>query len=607
MNRLSERLLKTIWLCLLGFSLALCAEPDRWQSLIDAGNSAMQKHQYLAAKKDGDAALRESERAGFDDPRISKSFKFIGDVYFAQQKYDESKPYYSRAQMMESYIRNQQYVESAYSLGDYAGAKSNAEMNLKQAESAVGSNDVLLTPALISLGKAEKALMQEPDAEATLKRAIKILEPAAPDSTELASALDLLGGVYDDEKKYGDAEPLLKQALSLRQKILPEDDPAIESSFEHLAAHCTGLGHIDDAETYRKQAGEIQEKGLMDRKDYVDTANGFRLQVPKSWSSHSDKMSLPVPGSLVTIESVDHNNVVLVQRIPTRATVDSSAYDSFGQLISAASRSSDQSEENVLLSGLPARKISLSIALGKKRATDWMVLIATPEELWALHVIGPQDEMDSTDGPYGRAAEGIIESFSFLDPVLPVLKTQALVPPPPLATVTGDSTHCRRYENREVAMQILLPDGWHQSEQNSPASGDGKIVILSRTGTLAVLILGRETLEASPELYLKSLKNNLRQQTEDFKEVSETKVSSQAYGGTRIALATREDGIDYREILEVFSAGNEHYRLVAKAPAEVFDRYSSAFEDMLQSVQILQVAGQPTPDNLMPAQPSAAP
>jgi len=259
-------------------------------------------------------------------------------------------------------------------------------------------------------------------------------------------------------------------------------------------------------------------------------------------------------------------------------------------------------EENVLLSGLPARRIQLTIANGRLKGRDWATLLVTQNQVWALHVIGPEAAMSSPETPYYRAAQSISDSFAFLDPALQVIKGQALAPPPPLQTITGDASHCRRYENREVAMQILLPDGWRESGQSAPSFGEGKTVVLNRAGTLAVIILGREVLEASPELYVKTLQSSLRQGTEHFQQISEANVTRQGRPGTRLILVTKEDGIDYRSVLEVFSTGNEHYRIVARAPAEVFDRYASAFDEMLQSVQFIAIAGQAPPDNLMPAQ-----
>jgi tetratricopeptide (TPR) repeat protein len=592
-----------------GFSILFCAvsfsaEADRWQSLVDAGNAASHKREIVAARKLYDQALRVAERAGLNDPRVGKTFKLIGDLYFSQIEYDEAKHFYSRAEALAAALRNLNWADESFRGGGFDRAKQSAQTALDQLERTVGHQDVLLTPALISLAKAEKALLQESEAEATLNRALKLLQPSFAESREMASALDLQGQVSDDKNKFAEAEPLLKSALELRRKILDADDPEMEASLEHLAEHYRRTGSIADAESFKKQAIAVQGKGLLNLKEYVDKENGFRLRVPNVWSSPSTASSLialQVPGALAAFASSDMGGGVLVQRLSIPPGRDSSAiYDSMGQTMAAASKGQDVGQVNVVLSGLPARRIMMNTGFGNGILRDWTTVLVAQNQLWVLHVIGPEEAMASPDSPYYRAAQSISDSFAFLDSVLPTIKAQAVAPPAPLQTITGAAGTCQRYQNREVAMEILLPDGWHESGQTSPSLGQGKIVVLSRVGTLAVVILAREQLEASPELYLKSLQNNLRESAENFRQVSEEKVTRQGRQGTQAVLATRESGIDYRMVMEVFSAGNEHYRVVARAPSEVFDRYATAFDAMLESVQFLPIAGQQPADTLSP-------
>jgi tetratricopeptide (TPR) repeat protein len=595
-----------------GWSILCCAvivgaEDGHWQKLVDAGNGAVQKHEFAAAKKFFGQALTEAERSGLEDPRVGKSFKLLGDLYFAQQKYDEAKVYYSRAEAVEGYTGNLRMAEMEFAAGDYAGAKTTDEMGLKQMESKVGRNDVLLTPYLISLGKSERALLQETEAAETLNRAIKMLQSSGTESRELASALDLLGEVFDDQNKYADAEPLLKRSLDIRQKILEADDPQLETSFDDLAEHYRRMGRSADAETFQKQASTIRDRDLLNVKEYVDKVNGFRLRIPKSWSSSPTSLSIQVPGALVAFQSSDLSHAVMVQRVPIPPGSDSSVYDSLGQNMAAMGKGEEEGEENVALSGLPARRVMMALVSGKLRLRDWVTLLVSQNQLWLLHVIGPEEAMSSPDTSYYRAAQSIGDSFAFLDPALQVIKAQALVPPPPLRTITGDAEHCRHYLNREVAMQVLFPDGWQESGQSLPSFREGKTVVLNRVGTLAVVILGREELEASPELYLKTLQGSLREATESLQQISEEKVTRQGHAGTRMVLVTRENGIDYRYVLEVFSDGIEHFRVIARAPTEVFSRYASDFDDMLQSVEFFAVAGQPPVNNPMPLQITTAP
>jgi tetratricopeptide (TPR) repeat protein len=576
-----------------GFTILFCAvpfsaEPDRWQSLVDAGNGAVRKQEFVAARKFFDQALKEAERGGFDDPRVSKSFKLIGDLYFSQQKYDEARTYYSRSEACDANARTLQAADMDLAAGDFARAKEAAQMALKQVESKVGVRDVLLTPSLLSLAKAEKGLMQEGEAEETLNRILRILRGTNEASKEFASALDLLGQVYDDQTKYAEAEPLLRRALTIRQKTPNADDSEMEAMFTHLAEHYRRMGRAGDAEAFAKQAAAVRELGLVQLKEYIDKENGFRLRVPNAWTNNAATTAFLVPGFLASFQSSDTVSAVLVQRFSIPAGRDASAiYESAGATMAFMGKVEEIGEENVHLSGLPARRIVLSMPSGKVNLRDWATLLATQSQLWILQILGPEDEMSSTDTAYYRAAQSISESFVFLDPVQQVIKAQAVAPPPPRLAITADGANCRRYFNREVGMQITLPDGWHESGENAPSFSEGKTVVLNRTGTLAVLILGREELEASPELYLKTLRGNMMQGTENLQELSLEKMTYQGLQGTRTVWLTRENGIDYRNLVEVFSVGNQHYRVIARAPTEVFDRYAVAFDAMLESVQFL--------------------
>jgi tetratricopeptide (TPR) repeat protein len=595
------------------FSILFCAvsfsaEADRWQSLVDAGNGAVRKQQYVAAKKFFDQALKEAERAGFDDPRLSKSFKLIGDLYFMQKRYDEARTYYSRSEACDVNAGNLRAADMDFAAGDFVRAKEAAQMALKQVESKVGAQDVLLAPSLLRLAKAEKALMQEGVAGETLNRVLRILRGTNEESKEFASALDLLGQVYDDQTKYTEAEPLLRRALTIRQKTLNPDDSELEATFTHLAEHYRGMGRAADAEPFAKQAAAVREQGLVHLKEYVDKENGFRLRVPNAWTNNTATTALLIPGFLVSFQSSDAISGVLVQRFPMPAGRDASAvYESAGATMAFMGKVEEIGEENILLSGLPARRIVLSMTSEKMKLRDWATLLATQSQLWILQILGPEDAMSSTDTAYYRAAQSISESFAFLDPVLQVVKNQAVAPPPPLVAITADGANCRRYFNRDVAMQIALPDGWHEAGETVASLREGKTVVLNRTGTLAVVILGREELEASPELYLKTLRSNMVQGTENFQEFSLEKATHQGLQGTRTVWLTRESGVDYRNLVEVFSAGNQHYRLIARAPTEVFDRYATAFNAMLESVQFLSVAAQPPADNLPPIQANTRP
>jgi tetratricopeptide (TPR) repeat protein len=581
-------------LCALCCTLIAYSQPNHWQGLVDAGTRAQHQQQFLVAKKFFEQALKEAERSGFRDAQVSKSFKLLGDLYFAQQRYDEARVYYSRSEAIDVEAPNLKAAEMEFTAGNFVHAKQAAQMALSEMERRVGRQDVVLAPSLIALGKADKALNNEAEAEEVLNRAVRILNSAGEEHKELASALDLLGQVLDDQNKYSEAEPLFKRSVAIRQKILASDDPDIVASLADLAEHYRRLGRTADAEPLLKQASEIQEKGLMHLRDYVDKEDGFRLGVPFGWTNYSG--TTPFPGLLIAFQSPDTLRAVLVTRSPIPSGSDpSSIFDSAGETMGSVLNGEDVGEENVELSGLPARRIVFSFARGKIKGQVSATLIVTRSQVWVLQFVGPDKAMGCPAALDLQASQKIADSFGFLEPVFQVLKAQTLTPPPPRKAIVIDAANQRHYVNQELGLEILLPDEWRESNENSPSFQEGKTVVLNQTGTLAFVILAREHLEASHDLYLKTLTGNMIRHTENFRQVSQEKVTRQGLEGTHIVWVTREDGVDYRNVLEVYSAGTEHYHVAARAPMEVFERYATTFNQMLKSIQFLPGVNQANP------------
>ena len=367
------------------------------------------------------------------------------------------------------------------------------------------------------------------------------------------------------------------------------------------------MGQRADADRLAKEAAAIREKGLSHFKEYVDKENGFRFEIPIAWTS-SPFMGMHVPGGLVAFMSPNSLSGVQVQRMPVAPGTDPSAiFDTVGRTAETLGKGETIGEENVTLSGLPARRVVATVQYGKTRLRDVETFLVTRDQVWVFHVMGPETALTSPEAPEYRAAQRIAGSFAFREPVLSQLRAQALAPPPPLKTISVDATNQRHYINRELGMKILLPDGWKETTQNSPSFQEGKTVVLSKTGTLAFVILTREYLEASPELYLKVFTSGMVTGTENFHELSRKTVTQAGLEGTRLALITTESGVEYRSVVEVFSSGKQHYRVMARAPTEVYDRYAETLTQMLDSVQFLPLGTQPSTGGGSPDRPSNDP
>ena len=72
----------------------------------------------------------------------------------------------------------------------------------------------------------------------------------------------MLGGALLGQKKYTEAEPLLRRALAISEKTIGPEDPAIAPQLNNLALLYVAQGRYLEAETLFKRSLAIREKVL---------------------------------------------------------------------------------------------------------------------------------------------------------------------------------------------------------------------------------------------------------------------------------------------------------------------------------------------------------
>ena len=77
------------------------------------------------------------------------------------------------------------------------------------------------------------------------------------DHPSLANHLNNLAGLYRDQGRYSEAEPLLLQALEIDRRSLPEDHPSLATHLNNLALLYKSQGRYSEAEPVYLQALEI--------------------------------------------------------------------------------------------------------------------------------------------------------------------------------------------------------------------------------------------------------------------------------------------------------------------------------------------------------------
>ena len=123
---------------------------------------------------------------------------------------------------------------SAHQGGHYAEAEEKFSAALKEAE-AFGPEDPRLAASLNNLASLYAARGQAARAEPLSRQALAIREKVlGAEHADVAASLENLGSIYAAQGQYAQAEPLLRRALGIREKTLGPEHPEVAQSLNAL-------------------------------------------------------------------------------------------------------------------------------------------------------------------------------------------------------------------------------------------------------------------------------------------------------------------------------------------------------------------------------------
>ena len=127
-------------------------------------------------------------------------------------------------------------------------------------------------------GSYLQEILEYPGAETFLKQHLKMIyeQNRNPDPPRVAVSLGKLAGVYYEQGKYAQAEPLLKHALAIREKVLGPEHPHTATGLSNLAALYRAQGKLDDTELLNKQSLTTREQTL--KTEHFDVINSLNKQ-----------------------------------------------------------------------------------------------------------------------------------------------------------------------------------------------------------------------------------------------------------------------------------------------------------------------------------------
>ena len=161
----------------------------------------------------------------------------------------------SRARLMDT------IGQTYYKLGLYREARPLLEDALALRRGLANQN------AEVAQSLRHLALLSQvehrPEAESLQQQALAAEEAAhGPESPDVASILNSLGGLYAGRGELDKAEPLLQRALAIREKVLGSGNPAVAETLNNLAIIKATRGSYAEAEPLFRRGLAIREAAL---------------------------------------------------------------------------------------------------------------------------------------------------------------------------------------------------------------------------------------------------------------------------------------------------------------------------------------------------------
>lgn len=158
---------------------------------------------------------------------------------------------------------------AAYNRRDPGEATRQFELALNEAES-FGESDTRLATSLAWLAELYRVQRRFDEAERLIRRTISLDEKyRGPEHTDLAMSLESLALLFHTQNRQREMEPVLKRALSIYERALGPMHPRVASSLNNLASLYRSIGRTDEAEPLVSRALAIREKAL--GPDHPDT------------------------------------------------------------------------------------------------------------------------------------------------------------------------------------------------------------------------------------------------------------------------------------------------------------------------------------------------
>lgn len=190
---------------------------------------------------------------------------------------DAARHYARAARLLPEYRTYRKASEFGRLSGDFAAALRIGAQCLAHVQR--GDDEETLASALNSQAIYLYQAGRYGEAEPLFRQALEIGEKTlGVDHPDYGARLNNFAGLLLDTGRFDEAEPLFRQALGIREKRLGVDHPDYAQSLNNLAALLRATGRYGEAEPLYRQALEIDEKALgVDHPEYAIRLNNLAV------------------------------------------------------------------------------------------------------------------------------------------------------------------------------------------------------------------------------------------------------------------------------------------------------------------------------------------
>jgi serine/threonine-protein kinase len=226
-----------------------------------------------------------------------KQYSDARDKFAGEQKFDDAQKMALLAVEEASHLSDKEkLLNSLVNLGvvyrinkDYANAQKTFETSLSLAIDIHGKDNINVADCLDQLGALADYRNEYKNAEKLLLQSLAIKKQLlGMNDPETATTLDFMAQNYvqagqntkgaEAESEYAKAEPLFKQALAIRQKVLGQADPLTTRELNNLALLYEHQKRFNEAEplykqvieTYKQTVGPNDPELITPLQDYAD-------------------------------------------------------------------------------------------------------------------------------------------------------------------------------------------------------------------------------------------------------------------------------------------------------------------------------------------------